>query len=598
MNTILFTIRAKAYTYCICLLLLLITSCKKEIAQTPSVLTDKKIENLYIKELIGCINNLDSLITSKSKTHKIEFYKKARKHFKSAEPILSYLDQDNYKSLNAPNILQVREEDPTDIKIRNPFGFQVLEESLFEEDLDTLKVHNVASITLSRLKLVKKNTYINFKDYHIVWLLRNQIVRVATTGITGFDSPVLGEALNESQYAYATLITLLEIFQNRFNSKALYNDVVHSFKQSINELNQDFDSFDRYHFIKTHTDVQLKLLQDVQNDWNVIFPFEMALSNSMTSLFGKDAINLAYFTDYKSDTTHLKNKEVFGKILFNDKLLSKTQDMACATCHEKDKGFTDGRVTFDFRQKRNSPTLTYSAYQQSYFLDARTGSLEGQIVGVANNHDEFNLPMDSIVERINQNANYKHLLDSLYGNNRDDFNIRHAIASYIRTLNPFNSKFDNNINAKEDSLTALEKQGFNLFMGKAACATCHFPPLFNGTVPPNFRDTELEIIGVPETKENTTLDDDLGRYHLFNTQERIGAFKTPTIRNIEKTAPYMHNGVYDTLEEVMDFYNEGGGTGLGIDLPHQTLPFDHLNLSENDIKAIIAFMKTLTDTAS
>ena len=150
-----------------------------------------------------------------------------------------------------------------------------------------------------------------------------------------------------------------------------------------------------------------------------------------------------------------------------------------------------------------------------------------------------------------------------------------------------------------DSFTAEEKLGFNLYMGKALCATCHFVPLTNGTVPPFFTQHEKEVIGVPETVANASLDDDLGFYWRHNQELEVhrGMFKTPTVRNAEVTAPYMHNGVYQTLEQVVDFYNKGGGGGLGFDLPHQTLPFDNLELSAEEEKALVAFMKTLTDTA-
>ena len=121
-------------------------------------------------------------------------------------------------------------------------------------------------------------------------------------------------------------------------------------------------------------------------------------------------------------------------------------------------------------------------------------------------------------------------------------------------------------------------------------------PLTNGTVPPFFTETEKEVIGVPETAENKKLDDDLGFYWSFKEELHKGMFKTPSIRNIELTAPYMHNGVYNTLEQVVEFYNLGGGGGLGFDLEHQTLPFDELNLTAEEQNAIVAFMKTLTET--
>ena len=448
------------------------------------------------------------------------------------------------------------------------------------------------------MKLIKENLSLKLKDYHIIWLLREQIVRIATTGITGFDSPVLSQSLLESKYSYSTLIEIVKMNENKFKSKELKDKFIQSISGAQKDLDHDFNTFNRFTFIKKHTDNQLKLLVEIQKDWNVKFPFEMALSNTLSTLFSKDALNINYFSDQLSDTTNLAQKVEFGKELFNDKSLSKDYSMACATCHVKELAFTDGKKTFDKNQTRNTPTVAYSAYQQAFFMDARAGSLEGQVVGVVKNHNEFNMSMDSVVNRVQQNGIYKNKLEELYNNKRIDYNIRHAIASYIRSLNPFNSKFDKNIRGEENTLTEEEQLGFNLFMGKAMCATCHFAPVFNGTVPPNYTDTELEFIGVPATTDtiNAKLSSDLGRFELFKTPERKHFFKTPTVRNAGITAPYMHNGVYASLEEVMKFYNIGGAAGLGIENNYQTLPFDNLSLTTEEIEALIAFTKTLTDT--
>ncbi|KGL62441.1 cytochrome c peroxidase [Polaribacter sp. Hel1_85] len=556
----------------------------------------KEVENLYNNYLTKTISSLDNFEGASVEKQK-EHYALARKNFKLLEPILAYSDKGNYKSLNAPNIAIIKEEDINDIKVSKPIGFQVIEENLYEEHIDTLVLNHTVRVTKNRLKLIKKNFLLNLKNYHLIWLLRDQITRVATTGITGFDSPVLGESLQESSYTYQTVIDILKIYENNFKSKELLNQFVSLIEESQKALNHDFDTFDRYNFIKNHTNPQLEVLLKIQKDWEVTFPFELALSNNMNTLFSEETINKNYFSDYLSDTTNISEKVVFGKELFNDVSLSKNRNMACATCHVKELAFTDGRKTFDKNQKRNTPTVTYATYQKSFFTDARVGNLEGQVVGVVENHGEFNMTMDKVIERIMSNEKYKEKIKDLYSNKRVNFNIRHAIASYIRTLNTFNSKFDKNIRKEENTLTAQEKLGFNLFAGKAQCATCHFSPVFNGTVPPNYKDTELEFIGVPQTTDtiNAKLSDDLGRYDVFKTPERKHFFKTPTVRNIALTAPYMHNGVYNTLEEVMDFYNKGGGVGLGIENEYQTLPFDNLELSTEEINAIIAFMKTLTD---
>jgi cytochrome c peroxidase len=130
-------------------------------------------------------------------------------------------------------------------------------------------------------------------------------------------------------------------------------------------------------------------------------------------------------------------------------------------------------------------------------------------------------------------------------------------------------------------------------MGKARCATCHYMPLFNGSFPPVYRKNEVEVIGVPKSRSQNEIDPDMGRYDIVKVESVKHAFKISTVRNAARTAPYMHNGVYATLEQVMDFYNKGGGAGLGIKLRNQTLPADKLNLTEKEIGEVIAFIKSL-----
>ena len=137
-------------------------------------------------------------------------------------------------------------------------------------------------------------------------------------------------------------------------------------------------------------------------------------------------------------------------------------------------------------------------------------------------------------------------------------------------------------------------------MGKAKCGTCHFMPLFSGAKPPRYYYMESEVIGVPESasKIKPRLDKDSGRFNTTRFDIHLFSFKTSSLRNIALTAPYMHNGVFNTLDEVVDFYDKGGGKGLGIAPPNQSLPFEKLDLTASEKKDIIAFMKTLTDTSA
>jgi cytochrome c peroxidase len=150
-----------------------------------------------------------------------------------------------------------------------------------------------------------------------------------------------------------------------------------------------------------------------------------------------------------------------------------------------------------------------------------------------------------------------------------------------------------------NALAAEARHGFNVFMGKARCATCHFPPLFNGTVPPLFLETEMEVLGVPAepAPARAALDPDSGRMAVDGLPQSRGAFRTPTVRNAAFTAPYMHNGVFATLEEVVEFYDVGGGQGLGLHVPNQTLAADSLRLTAAEEEALLAFIHSLSDTA-
>ncbi len=591
-------IRKGVYVF-INLFSLSIISCNevKKKEETIEITLGEQIEKKYTHELIKCQAYTDSLSKSTSRENFAKYYLKSRAIFKQMEPIMAFHDAENYKFLNAPNILKVEEEDATNIKILSPKSFQVLEETIYADSLEVTTIKNTAELIRNRLKLIEKNTKLSyFKNHHFLWLLRDAVLRVSQNGITGFDSPVLEQSLEEATIVYKSLKEYLDFAKTKFNNKALYTNWVNEINATLKSLESvKFNEFDRYSFIKNHTHKQLDLFNKTVEDWSVEFPFTLALNNNAPSLFSDKTFNPKYYSDAKN-IGYSKEVVALGRDLFNDKGLSKDCSMSCATCHAKEKAFTDGMVK-PKGQLRNSPTLTYASLQQNFFYDNRAGSLEGQIVAVVKNDSEFHTNLETLQKVVEENSNYKVRFDSIYEGEVTDYTVRNAIAEYIRSLNKFNSKFDLNITGKENSLTTNEINGFNLFMGKAKCATCHFAPVFNGTVPTLYKDTEMELLGVPAKNDtiNALVDADLGRYYFYKTEERKHFFKTPTVRNIELTAPYMHNGVYTTLEEVIDFYNRGGGAGIGIDLELQTLPPDPLDLTDEEQKDLIHFLKTLTD---
>ena len=555
----------------------------------------QQITETYKNHLAQSSAYLDSILASEDMVEKQRLFLNAREQFKKASPYLSLADSENYKYLNQPNIIKVEEDDFTDIKVKKPTGFQSLEEALHADEPDTNEIRKHAMQTRNRLQLVQRNTDLRYiKERHVLWLIRDSFVGMALTGITGFDSPMLENSLQEAQWTYQSLLSLLEQYEKRFEDPTLFEAWKTEIESSINALKGNFNAFDRYAFIKAHTHEQMRLWTKTAKDWKVDFPFQRAIKNEAENLFAQNTLDHGFFASQKIDTLDTR-KIALGKALFFDTSLSNNNAISCATCHRPELAYTDG-LAISKGVTRNSPTLLYAAFQQGFFYDMRTGGLEGQVIDVVENESEFHSNLKNLEESVAENQSYRQQFDAIYSKGIDQNNIRNAIATFIRSLSPFESKFDKSMR-DEVALTESEVNGFNLFMGKAKCATCHFPPTFNGTVPTVFKETEMELIGVPEKNDtiNAVIDDDLGRYELFKTKERMHFFKTTTIRNASKTAPYMHNGIYTTLQEVIDFYNRGGGAGIGIDLKYQTLPPDHLNLSQQEINDLIAFMEALED---
>jgi cytochrome c peroxidase len=302
-------------------------------------------------------------------------------------------------------------------------------------------------------------------------------------------------------------------------------------------------------------------------------------------LFGKNALRKAAFPGGGNI-----GDSALGRRLFFEPALSGNNTRSCATCHQPDKHFTDGlvrNVALDGGLlPRNTPGLLYACFQYSQFWDGRVKSLEEQVLAVMHSRQEMDANDDTVVYR----------LQKVYKGITMEMVVR-ALAAYVRTLTPFNSPFDHYMSGDRAALTALQKNGFNLFMGKGKCATCHFAPLFNGLTPPLYNRTEFEVLGAPMNKDllRPVADTDHGRYSFFKIGFYEGAFKTPTVRNAAVTGPYMHHGAFGNMDEVMDFYDRGGGNGIGLPLSNQTLGTNQLHLDSTEKKAIIAFMEALTD---
>ncbi len=283
------------------------------------------------------------------------------------------------------------------------------------------------------------------------------------------------------------------------------------------------------------------------------------------------------------DNPTTAEKVELGKMLFFDPRLSGNDHWACSTCHNPSLGFSDGlprSLGFGDEQEldRHTPTVLNIAFNSLQFWDGRAATMEEQAVAPIQAEREMNSNPKKLERKLNAIPEYKERFKKVFGRRVTMENIGKAIAAFERTLVTGDSPFDRYMKGDKNALTVQEKRGLILFISKAGCTQCH-----NGE---NLTDNKFHNIGVPPAGPAK---DDLGRYNVTKSEVDKRAFKTPSIRNISMTPPYMHNGVLATLDEVVDFYNKGGG-----DDPNQSPKIFKLGLTRQEKRDLVAFLMTLT----
>jgi cytochrome c peroxidase len=580
-----------------------------------SVSPGKSVEAYYIARLNDFEKSVAAFIkasTTNAAAKELQrlFYQ-VRIDYKKVATLTEFYNIYETKLLNGPALKWVEEDNPQ--QIFDPHGLQVIEENLFgtpiEIDYPLLKNEGERILNITAVLLREKNLDYKFRDELVFEAFHSTLIRLTTLGISGFDSPIAQYSLPEAKSTLESFQTLLTIYKKGIEEKApgSYEKINSLLTGGIDYLdaNTSFNSFDRLRFIKLYLSPIYTLLVEIKIKLNLLPQGDrQPINPAALSLFDTNSFSINSFSP--TNRYRLTKERIeLGKKLFYDPILSATGKRTCGTCHKPELAFTDGlKTALAVDEKtyllRNTPTLWNSVFQKKQFFDSRTSVLENQLSDVVHNQEEMKGSLKESVAALQNHPLYTAMFAKAYADENDKitlYNIANAISSYIRSLVSFNSRFDQYMQGEEDKLNSKEKKGFNLFMGKAKCATCHFIPLFNGLVPPFFSESESEVLGVPKNKnkKNAVLDADEGRKNFTKSILHQYAFKTPTLRNVALTAPYMHNGVYNTLEEVMEFYNNGGGAGLKIAPENQTLPPDKLNLSKKEITAIISFMKALTD---
>ena len=309
-----------------------------------------------------------------------------------------------------------------------------------------------------------------------------------------------------------------------------------------------------------------------------------------------------------ADNPTTPEKVELGRLLFFDPILSDDNTLSCAHCHHPHLGFSDGlprslgrggkgagrERTGGIELTRGAPSLWNTVYNHRQFWDGRAAHLEEQARMVITTPEEVNADPAELVRELKAIPEYRALFDKAFGGTNGESitfkNVTYAIAAFQRTLVSFNSRFDRYAAGDGSALSPQEKRGLKLFLSpKTRCNECHGIPVF--------ADRNFKVIGVPNPKDGPAdvakPEAERGRGGGPN-----GAFKIPTLRNIALTAPYMHNGVFETLEEVLDFYAGGGGRGLGLDVPLQDDKIRKFTLTPQEKADLIAFLLALTDESA
>lgn len=283
-----------------------------------------------------------------------------------------------------------------------------------------------------------------------------------------------------------------------------------------------------------------------------------------------------------------------GRYLFFDPILSGDGSVACAHCHHPDKGFSDGldrSVGITGKKvSRSAPTIWNAAFLNSFFWDARARTLEEQIEGPLYNEQEMGNTRAHLLSSLNDIPDYVDLFRQAFPDSNSDTvtldQIYTAITAFEASLISLNSRYDHYAHGDHNALSSAEIKGLNVFRSFVArCAECHTPPLFSNQ--------QIAVLGTPEP-EGLPLD--IGAEKTFDAPQLKGGFKVPSLRNIAKTAPYMHSGRFETLRDTVEFYTRGRGHAVpeGVDMQLHWHIWEP-NLSGAELDRLVDFLKALTD---
>lgn len=541
----------------------------------------------------------------------------ARMVLKSADFWLRYLCPQEYRSLNGP----LRTEWETEVfeKYERPYrrigsGLTLLELQLGEDSWNADSALALMLPCQSTLQFLASDSIAGLlSQYHHGFLCnRLFLLNLATIYTTGFEcpdpermAPELSQMLRDTRDIYTA-------FNSDFPQTPFSQEYLQHYDQLIAFADSQAlhpDSFSHFQLIRDHVNPLFAINQQLIRKYAVRSHSYMdySINNLCDRIFDKSLYRGQYekgvFGRISSEADLNLLREL-GRQLFYDPILSGNLNRSCASCHIPEQAFTDTTVSTSLaadgrtRLRRNTPTLLNAQYNHLAMLDGLHTTLLQQAAAVIQNPEEMQGQETRIIKYVNSCSTYKKGFAALqkYTPLKPKLQLEHissAIIWYYSSFSSASAPFDHMING-DTNADPMVVAGFNLFMGKAQCATCHFLPQFNGVKPP-YIGSEFEVIGVPADTAFKALSPDSGRYLVNPATETLHAFRTGSLRNIARTKPYMHNGVFASLQQVIEFYNNGGGAGRGLRVPNQTLSAEPLHLTAAEIQQLTLFLQSLSE---
>lgn len=577
----------------------------------------KQMENFsgLQNELLEVIQESNPLLEKDRNIIRLHL-EKCRTQLKSIDFWLRYLDPLAHKKINGP--LPVEWETEVFEKFESPYkregaGFTLAWQCLEELPVDKRKLTSLLTQSILATKNYSSDSVMALlaSPDHFFLCNRLYLLNLATLYTTGFDCPDTARIIPELEGMMISVKSLYLNYNRSFSNARLSSEYLELYETALAFLKSqpsDFTSFDHYTFIRDFVNPLFILNQTFIHNYTIRSKsmLDYSLNKKAESIFSKTLYagqgSKGIFLR-SQDPKVLRDLDVVGKMLFFDPILSGNNQRSCASCHIPSQYYTDTTGSaMQFDQKahlaRNTPSLLNVPYQHLIMLDGKHSTLLAQTKGVILSEVEMGGTEKEVVRKVMSCKKYaatftKLLKETPLENEVTIDHISSAIIFYYSKFSNGDAPFDDAMNRKSTARISVQK-GFNLFMGKAQCATCHFAPQFNGVKPP-YIGSEFEVIGVPGDSSYSWASKDKGRYLIHPAPETLHAFRTTTIRNTSFTKPYMHNGAFNTLEQVIDFYDGGGGNGHGFNLPNQTLKADSLHLTKEEKYYLIEFIHALDE---